>query len=378
MSWQLRLFLITLLILVYTWAGYPALLWILRRVHARDIGRGSCEPHVSIIVAVHNEEKLIATKLEDCLALQYPRGRLEIIVASDGSTDATEEIVQGFGARDPRIRLVRSEGRVGKSGAQNLAAHQANGDMLLFTDADTRSRANLLEPIVENFADPRVGLVAAVVHFGEPEDAVSKGQGSYWRYELFLRQLESDIGILATASGAALAVRRDLFRPIIPRFGDDCVIPLDVRLQGFRVVQEPRALVFDQMPHTTEGELGARTRMTARNWTGTLNYRQLLNPMRFPGTAWGLVSHKLLRWLTPFFLAELFIVNTLLAVQGRLAIFWVSQAIFYILAMVGWRRSRWQKSESVFGYPFAFCLANLGFFLGIVMSVRRKRVVAYK
>lgn len=378
MGWEVRLFVITWLIVAYTWAGYPALLWVLKRVHARGIRRANCEPNVSIIVAVHNEENLIAAKLHDCLALQYPRDYLEILVASDGSTDATEAIVQEFATRDPRVRLIRSEGRVGKSGAQNLAAHQAKSEILLFTDADTRWCANLLKPIAENFADPRVGLVAAVVHFGEPEDAVSKGQGSYWTYELFLRQLESDIGILATASGAAFAVRRSLFRPMVPRYGDDCVIPLDVRLQGFRVVQESSALVFDQMPHTTEGELRTRTRMTMRNWTGTLNYRQLLNPLRFPGTAWGLVSHKLLRWLTPFFLAELFLVNTLLAVQGHLVIFWTIQAIFYVSAMVGWRLSRVQKSESVFGYPFAFCLANIGFFLGIVMSLRRKRVVAYK
>jgi cellulose synthase/poly-beta-1,6-N-acetylglucosamine synthase-like glycosyltransferase len=366
------------LALVYTWLGYPALLWALRQVCGRSLIREKCDSTFSLIVAVYNEEAHIAAKLEDCLALQYPRGHLEILVASDGSTDSTERIVEEFAERDSRIRLLRSSGRSGKSGVQNLAAAHARGEILLFTDAETRTRPNLLELLAENFADPRVGLVAPTVHFGKFEDAISQGQGAYWRFELFLRQLESDLGILATASGAALAVRRALYRPLPSEYGDDCVIPLDVRLQGYRVIQDARIVVSDEMPHTIEGEVRVRVRMTARNWAGMLNRPGLLNPLRFPGTAWGLVSHKLLRWLTPFLLAALFLVNGLLVVHGEMRLFFLLQSGFYVAAFVGWRRSLRQPCERIFGYPFAFCLANLGFLLGIVKCLRAQRIIAYK
>lgn len=377
-NWEYGVLIVALLALAYTWAGYPLLLWLLGMAFARQSLRGESEPTVSIVVAAHNEEAQIAAKLEDCLALEYPADRWEILVASDGSSDGTEGIVGEFGRRDARIRLVRSAGRAGKSGVQNLAAEQAQGEILLFTDVETKTQANLLRQIAQDFADPRVGMVAPTVYFGKIDGAVSGGQGIYWRYELFLRQLESNLGILATASGAALALRRHLFRPIPPQYGDDCVLPLEVRLKGYTVLQDPRIIVSDEMPHTIAGELRARARMTARNWTGIFYRPGLLNFLRYPGTAWGLVSHKLLRWMTPLFLTTLFLMNGLLAREGRLLIPFVLQGCFYLAALLGWERSRQRRCWRVFGYPFAFCLANLGFLLGMVRCLRGQRVVAYK
>jgi cellulose synthase/poly-beta-1,6-N-acetylglucosamine synthase-like glycosyltransferase len=378
MKWeQLSLYVIALGV-VYTWAGYPALLWLAGKFWKRPIRRGDGFPSISVIVAVRNEEAQMAAKLENCLGLDYPPDKLEIIVASDHSTDRTEQIVEEFARRHSKIRLLRSVGRAGKSGVQNQAVEAAGGEILVFTDAETRAWSTLLGQMAEDFADPAVGLVAPVVHFGQYENSVSKGQSAYWRYELFLRQLESDIGILATASGSALAVRRCLYRPIPPQYGDDCVIPLDVRLQGYRVVQEARAIVYDRMPHSVEGELRARVRMTARNWTGMLARNGLLSPLHFPGTSWGLISHKFLRWMTPFFLAALFLINGLLALQGKMVFLAALQICFYVAALVGWRRSRRTGCERIFGYPFAFCLANLGFFLGTWKSLRGERVEAYK
>ena len=364
-------------LILYTWAGYPLALYILRSAFYRRPLRDTAVPTMSIIIAVHNEEAQIAAKLENCLGLDYPRERMEVIVASDHSTDATESIVENFAHRDGRIRLVNSTSRLGKSGVQNLAVNIAKGDILVFTDAETRVWFNLLQQLGEDFSDPSIGLVAPVVHFVQFENAVSKGQGAYWVYELLLRQLESDIGILAIASGSALAVRRSLYRPIPPVYGDDCVIPLDVRLQGYRVIQDPRAIVYDKMPCSTKGELRARVRMTARNWTGMFARRSLLNPLRFPCTAWGLVSHKLLRWMTPFFLLALFLLNGLLARHGALLLLLALQACFYGAALVGFWRSR-AACERIFGYPFAFCLANIGFLLGAWKSLRGERVEAYR
>ena len=378
MNWPTIILATSLLLLVYTWLGYPATLWLLRSALAARTIRERCAPSFSIIVAAYNEAAHIASKLQNCLDLEYPSERLQIIVASDGSTDATDAIAQQFAARDTRVRLVRCQGRAGKSAAQNLAVECATGDVLLFTDAETKARPDLLRLIAEDFADPRVGLVAPVARFGRFEDAVSLGQGSYWRYELFLRQLESDIGILATASGAALAVRRKLYRPLPPQYGDDCLIPLDVCRQGFRVLQDPRAMVTDEMPHSIEGELRARIRMTARNWSGILSRPAVLNPFRFPGVAWGLISHKFSRWLTPFLLAMALIINCWMAWHGELLSLFALQMFFYVAATIGWRRTHGPRCEPVFAYPFAFCLANLGFLLGVLKSLRGQSIVAYK
>ena len=371
--------LITVLALaIYTWLGYPLALWMLRLLFRRRFGRKTNPLRVSVIIAVHNEEALVSDKLRDCQAFDYPRNLIEILVASDGSSDNTEFIAEEFAKKDSRIFLVRSTGRAGKSGVQNLAVEQTTGDILLFTDAETKIGPSILQRIVNGFGDERVGLIVPVVHFGRSETSVSKGQGAYWRFELFLRQLESDLGILATASGSALAVRRDLYRSLPPQYGDDCIIPLDVRLAGYEVVQDSDAIVHDEMPHSVEGEFRVRVRMTARNWTGILHRRALLNPFRFPVTAWSLLSHKFLRWLTPFFLVSAFLLNAILALQGRLLPLFALQACFYLAAAVGWKRSRREHCERIFGYPFAFCLANLGFLFGVLRGLRREAVVAYK
>ncbi len=366
-------------VVLYAWVGYPLLIFMMASLFSRKriCAERSDHPFVSIIIPVHNEQQRIAVKLRDCLELLYPHDRLEIIVASDGSTDRTEEIVCGFLARDSRIRWLESANRVGKSGIQNLAAAQARGDILFLTDANTTMTPGVLRAMVDDLADPTVGLVTATVHFGHPEDAVEKGQGFYWRYELFLRTVESDLGILATGSGQALAVRRELFQPLPTCYGDDCIMPLDIHLRGYRVIQDRESIVFDAMPHSIEGELRARIRMTARNWAGTLSRPALLNPLRFPFTSLGLVSHKLLRWLTPFFLAVVLLSNMLLALEGRAIVLCWLQIGFYLSAFVGWVLTRKQRSAWVFGYPFAFCLANVGFLLGMLKALRNQKIVAY-
>jgi cellulose synthase/poly-beta-1,6-N-acetylglucosamine synthase-like glycosyltransferase len=378
MNWAGALLTGSALAVLYTWVGYPLALWLLRGARTKETLPADGSLTFSIVIAAHNEGAQMTAKLDDCLALDYPRDRMEILVVSDGSTDSTDDVVQSYAASDARVRLMRTPGRAGKSGAQNLAAKNVAGDILLFTDAGARLRPDSLQRIASRFADARVGLVAPVVCFGRHANAVSRGQGAYWRFELWLRQLESGLGILATASGAAFAIRKNLFREIAPHFGDDCVLPLDVCLQNAQVVQEPQAIVFDEMPHTVGGELRTRARMTARSCGGTLSRRQLLNPFRFPAMSWGLLSHKILRWMTPFFLLTAFFANAALATRTPLLVSFALQCCFYAIAIAGWRGSGIGGRGRVLGYPFAFCLANLGFLLGTMRCMRGTRVVAYK
>lgn len=363
--------------IVYTWIVYPLLLLLFAALTRRKtVASQVALPFVSIIIAVHNEEGTIESKLRDCSRLLYPADHLEIIVASDGSFDRTEEIVLRASQNDLRIRWIASEHRLGKSGIQNLAADQARGALLLFTDAETAFAPKALLSMVDKLSDPDIGLVTATVMLGHPEDAIEKSQGFYWRYELLLRNAESDLGMLATGSGQALLLRRELFRHLPGRYGDDCVIPIDIRLQGYRVIQDREAIVFDTMPHSIEAELCVRIRMTARNWTGTLARPAIFNPFRFPLTAVGLVSHKILRWLTPLFLLTTFLLS--LGLRGKGIAFLLIQLAFYLSAFVGWQMTKRNRAAGVLGYSFSFCLANVGFFLGIVKALRNDVIVAYR
>jgi len=369
----------SLMVVGYAWVGYPLLVFVLAALFSRSrrVQKQSNDPYVSIIIPVHNEEERIARKVADCLEFRYPPDRIEIIVASDDSIDQTEKIVRGIAERDSRVHWLPSKGRVGKSGVQNLAAQHARGALLFFTDANTVVPPGVLLNMVQSLADETVGLSTATVFFGQGEDPVERGQGFYWRYELRLRFAESHLGTLATGSGQALLVRRELFRPLPPFYGDDCIMPLDVRIQGYRIIQEREATVFDVMPHSIEGELRTRIRMTARNWAGTLSRPTVLNPLRFPLTSLGLVSHKLLRWLTPFFLAIILLCASLLALQGEFRLLWSLQIVFYLSALIGWELTRRQRAAWIFGYPFSFCLANVGFLLGMVKAFRSQKIVAY-
>jgi cellulose synthase/poly-beta-1,6-N-acetylglucosamine synthase-like glycosyltransferase len=377
MDWTQFVIAFSLALLAYAWIGYPAMLVFFQRLFPRPVARSGTHPNVSVILAVHNEEGCIEDKLRDCLNLDYPPDRIEFLVASDHSTDATETLAERCAESDPRIRLIRNGARGGKSGAQNLAAEHARGEILFFTDANTRMPHGALEQLIENFADPQVGLATATVHFVQPDGAVPQGQGLYWRYELMIREAESDLGILAKASGQALAVRRSLFRPMPLHYGDDCILPLKVRIQGYRVVHERRAVVTDAMPHTLEGEMRARIRMTARSWACTMSQLALLNPFRFPVTFWALVSHKVLRWLSPVFLAILFAASLVSSCQFRWVGLCLAQVAFYLSAFLGWQFVRKSKGAGVFGYAFAFCLANVGFLLGLIRALRSQRIVAY-
>ena len=246
-------------VVAYTWILYPLLLRLLNMLPSRFArSEGSAEiPFISIIIAAHNEQETIADKLQNCRDISYPQDRLEIMVASDGSTDRTAEIVSTFTVRDPRIVWLESDRRLGKSGIQNLAAMKAGGEIFLFTDASTRMPSGVLQTMVDDLADRRVGLVTATVFFGRSEDAVEKGQGFYWRYELFLRAAESDLGILATGSGQALLVRRELFGPCPPAMA---MIAYAARRSTARIPGGPGidgVTVYDTMPHSIEGELRA-------------------------------------------------------------------------------------------------------------------------
>jgi cellulose synthase/poly-beta-1,6-N-acetylglucosamine synthase-like glycosyltransferase len=367
-------------LLVYVYWGYGVLLGVLVRRRPETPARSrvddsSC-PSVSVLLTVYNEARHIAHRITNLLAQDYPAERLEIVVVSDGSTDATEAIVAEM-MRSHAIKFVRTE-RVGKSAAQNAGMRAVTGEIVVLTDAEASFDARCLREMVAVFADPRVGCVTAHLQLGDRPGVIAQSQSRYWRYELRLREVESRLGILAVASGPAMAFRRSLFRDLPTFAGDDCVIPLDVVAQGFWVVHCASALAYDALANEERAELRARVRMTMRNWAGTWLYPSLLNPIRHPGHAFALWSHKLLRWLGSMVLVIMMVaaVGMILAgVQAPvIAVFFAGLAA----GALGWWSAKSGRSLPVGSTIYAFLLANLGFLIGLVRAMRGRQIHAYR
>jgi len=365
----------TAAVVAYVYFGYPALLWLLcrfRRPRPLPAAEGF-EPTVSLIIAAYNEEQVIAQKIENSLALDYPKEKLEIIVVSDGSTDRTADLVRGYTAQG--VRLVDLPQNVGKASAQNEAVKRATGDVLLFTDANVSLLRDAARQLVKHFQDATVGcVIGKVAYTNEDETGVSEGEGFYWRYELFLRGKESYLGNLVAGSGPIMAFRRTLFDPLDPAVSEDFVLPMKAAIKGYRTVYEPGAISRERLFQVSPRDmLKTRTRTTTLDTRSVFLCRALLNPLRYPLYAWGLVSHKLLRWLVPYFLIALLAVNLLLLDQSFYRLALALQLAFYALAAAGYLWQKRGKPPRILGLPFSFCLVNGAALVGVARFALGKK-----
>lgn len=291
-------------LLTYTFAFYPALLWLLSRRRADPRLRAPITPFVSIIVTAHNEEDLIGAKVRNCLALDYPQDKREILVASDGSTDRTAAVAGSFGDRG--VRLIDLPERRGKQFAQGKALEAAHGEMLVFTDAGVVLPPHSLKEILSNFADPSVGCVSS-------EDRVVQekrgwvGERVYVQLEMWLRRMESRTGSLVTASGSFFAARRCVCENWHVDQTSDFFVPLHAIALGLRAVVDPASVGSYPVPQSQKSELHRKVRTIVNGLHVFFAHWRLLNPFRHGLVAWQLFSHKLCRWLTPFAMLALLV-----------------------------------------------------------------------
>jgi cellulose synthase/poly-beta-1,6-N-acetylglucosamine synthase-like glycosyltransferase len=274
--------------LVWSHAGYPLAAAALARVRRRPVRTGEATPRVSVIVAAHDEEKVIGQRLENLLALDYPREQLEIVVASDASTDRTDEIAAGFA---PSVRLIRAP-RGGKVAAQNLAVRETDAEIVAFSDANATWAPDALRKLVRNFADPEVAY--AFGRLSLRDSAGGNREGLYWRYETWLRAQESMLHSTTGGFGSIYALRRSDYVEVDPRFGHDLALPYVMVQRGRRAVYEPEACAFETPTPTNEAEYRRKVRMFEHCWLMTLRGRML---RRLPPLYWiGIVSHRHLRY----------------------------------------------------------------------------------
>jgi len=317
--------------LAWTHVGYPLVAALLAAIRPRRVRKADGEPIVAVIIAAHNEEDVIARRLENLLELDYPSDRLEIVVASDASTDRTNEIVDEFAARDPRIRLVRCP-RGGKVAAQNLAVRLTSGEVLAFSDANATWAPDALRKLVRNFADPDVAYVCGQLRL-QAADGTNR-EGVYWRYELWLRGSESNLGSVTGGNGAVYAVRRSDYLEVDPRFGHDLSLPYKLAQRGRRAVYDPDAHAFEKPSRDLEDEYRRKVRMFEHGWLMMLTGGFL----RGGGPVYlvELVSHRLVRYASGILHVVLLAVSLALVRQGLLyEIALSAQLAWLVLAAAG-------------------------------------------
>src|SRR5919109_3832713 len=273
--------------LVWTQAGYPVVAAALARLRSRPVRKRDLTPTVSVIVAVHNEEDVIERRLDNLLALDYPREQLELVVASDASTDRTDELVE----RRPGVRLLRCP-RGGKVAAQNRAVRETRGQILAFSDANATWPRDALRTLVRSFADPDVAYVSGRATYADADG--SNREGAYWRFELWLREQESQLGSVTGGNGPIYAVRREDYVDVDPRFGHDLAFPYLMVQRGRRAVYEPEAISVEKPSRDLEDEYRRKVRMFEHCWLITVRGRMLrdVDPVYLAE----LLSHRLLRY----------------------------------------------------------------------------------
>lgn len=367
---------ISLFLIVYTYLGYPAILWLLaRRARIEETGRLSetSIPSVSLIIAAHNERRVMSEKLTNAESLAYPQDKLEVIVASDGSTDGTNEIVRA--CPWPSLRLVALPEHRGKAAALNAAVASASGELLVFSDANTLFQSDALHVLVTHFSNPRVGCVSGRLSLVNPSsDEGGRGEGAYWRLETWIKTKESRLGSVIGANGAIYAIRRGLFTEIpVGLINDDFFVSMKVLEQGYRALFEPAAIGQEETAPSLEGEYRRHVRDAAGHFQVLPHLSGLLRP-RHKFTSFAFFSHRILRWLLPFVLMFFSLATLLLSGRAVYAALSCGVATFVLLGAVGWALRRTGRRMGPLILPLYFLVLNWCIVVGLVQFCR-KRIV---
>lgn len=356
-------------LVIYTYLGYPMLVFMLSRLFSRPVRKDDFTPSVSVIIAAYNEERDLPAKLDNMLSLDYPKDKLEIIVASDCSEDGTDEIVRSYAERG--VILHRQELRQGKTRAQQRAAKISTGEILVFSDATTIYEHDALRKIVRSFADPEVGCVAGqLVYVDRASTAVGQGCRSYWSYEKFLKKCESRLGSLIGVSGCLYAVRRICQVRLANQMIDDFVIATEIHLQGLRTVYEPEAISTEDTNNRGKDELRMRIRVISQTLRVLNGYRQVFSFSEHGMFAFQMLSHKAMRYLVPIFLIGALVANWVLMQESPIYYYsFALQTAFYLSAAAGWVAERLKVKIGLVAIPYYFVLVNVASIAGVMRFI---------
>ena len=365
------LFTASLFLVFHAYFGYPLSLLLLRR---RPTSKASFEPRATLIITACNEERRIREKLNNTLALEYPVGKLQVLVASDGSTDGTNEIVQSYAGCG--IELLAFKERRGKENAQKDAVLHSTGDVIVFSDVATLIDPCGLKEIIANFADSSVGCVSSsdkvIGRDGKP-----CGEGFYVRYEMWLRDLESKVNSLVGLSGSFFAARADVCRDFSGEMQSDFRTVLNSMKLGMRGVSDPDAIGCYQDISDSKREFDRKIRTVIRGLTVFFHNLEFLNPFRYGLFSYQYFCHKLLRWLVPLFLCAAFLSNAALSFNSvGYSIIFALHIIFYLIALLGWC-AKSMSTHALVKIPVYFVTVNAAIIAAWWRYVRGSRMIMW-
>lgn len=380
------IFWISLSILFYSYLGYGMLLLFLvflKRTFQRKRGdKGSRpEPNIAIIIPAFNEESCIRQKIENSLSLEYPSGKLQVVVVSDGSTDNTSNIVNTFDG----VKSIHQPVRKGKIAAINRAVDLVESDILVFSDANTLLNKQCLLEIVRQYVDEKTGGVAGEkkVNLVEKGSMGTIGEGLYWQYESFLKNLDSELYTTVGAAGELFSIRKDLFEKIPEdTIIEDFVQSLKLCERGYIVKYAPLAYATEEPSPTLKDEWKRKVRISAGAFQAMILLRSLFNVIKFPLVSFQFISHRVLRWtLCPVALITLLFSNILLVIFNDIPIyeiFLTGQVIFYFLSTLGWISANRRFIFFLFSVPFYFVFMNVALIAGFAKFITRRQTVLWE
>jgi cellulose synthase/poly-beta-1,6-N-acetylglucosamine synthase-like glycosyltransferase len=357
--------------MAYVYAGYPALLWCAGLFKSRATPRvDSDSPKVSVLLSARNEQKDIAWKIAETLAWDYPREKLEVLVASDASEDGTDEILKGVS--DPRFRFIRLQPRRGKNEALNQLNEIATGELLFFSDANSHIEPSCVARMVRHFADPKVGCVTGIectIREGE-DSAVTTGTRASLGYEGLVNGLESRLGSVLVCDGSIFCIRRSLFHRLQADLANDLELPLYIGAAGQKILFDPSVVSLERSTSSPVEEFNRKRRICGQGILGMWRLQNCLRGLR----AWQFFSRKLLRWFGGVPLLLILVSSALLAANPFFLAVLALQVMFYGLALVGWSSAaRNRKGGSLTAFPFFFVLVHVAALVGVLETALGRR-----
>ena len=375
---SLGFFGISVAALFYTYVGYPILVYLVGGARSIAVDKKKIQPSVTILITAYNEELSIRAKLENTLKINYPKSKLEILVASDGSADKTDEIVKEFESKG--VKLFHQSGRKGKTFTQNKAVEVASGEIIIFSDATTMYRSDVLDQVLPNFGDENIGCVAGkLLYVDETNSDVGKGAKRYWNYETFIKENESRACSLIGVSGCLYAVRKSAYVPMYPEACSDFLICSVVYRQGLRTVYEPNAICTEETNKKTDKEMRMRIRVISQTFTDLWRNVDMMNPFRTGFYAIELISHKIFRYAVPLFLVFTLISSSVLAFYSVFFIgIVILQFLFYAFALLGFVFDKIGISVGIFAIPLYFVLTNSASVIGFYKFLNGERYTTWE
>lgn len=373
------LFWVFLGVVFYTYVGYGLLVgvWAQLSRNTRSFPDTAFEPDVTLIVPAYNEAAILAAKVDNCLALNYPVSKLKLLFITDGSTDTSGEVLLAY----PQVQHLHVSERGGKSMAENRSIQYVSTPFVVFTDCNTMLNSEALRVMLAHYQDPKVGAVSGEKHVLSDGSASGSGEGLYWKYESFLKRCDSKICSLMGAAGELVSFRTELFAPLEnDTILDDFVQSMRIVGAGYQVVYEPKAYAMEHPSASLAEEMQRKVRICAGGWQAMFRLKFLFNPFRQPVVTFLYVSHRVLRWsITPALLALLLPINAYLSYkqQGIYTILFALQLLFYLSSLMGWWLAFRNRQAGVALVPLYFTMMNVAAFRGFGRFLQNAQPAAW-